>query len=402
MLGRGIKLLFLLCALSLQGATFPQWFTTNTVAGIASPANGWLLGWTNPIPVWTLNGGSLTNLNLLQSTNNDLFISNALYSIIQSATNSLANPTNNDIATSNNLYLEIVSATNNALVLVTNNDNLIGLNGTNNSVTLSNNLQTAITNEGLFIGLGGTNNSVTLSNNLQTAITNEGLFIGSGATNNDTVVSNGVVAHTITVAGTAGRITSSTGTAQALSSNPSTTLDLATAGTAGTYTKTTFDAYGRETSGTTLQPSDITNAVTIGASFESGNAFSGDRYITIDGTRLFSSTETFERSLFNGGGPNGAWVSNLWFTIYTTNFAAVSPWGQAGSNIVVTIFTNGVATQMAMTYSTVSNPTFSVPTNLTVGPFFITNGAFWNIKLKPNVTIPGGSDFGWSITYYPQ
>lgn len=46
------------------------------------------------------------------------------------------------------------------------------------------------------------------------------------ATNNDTVVSNGVVAHTITVAGTANQISSSVGTAQQLASNPSTTLSL--------------------------------------------------------------------------------------------------------------------------------------------------------------------------------
>ena len=53
----------------------------------------------------------------------------------------------------------------------------------------------------------------------------------------------------LTVAGTSGRITSSAG-AQSLAANRTWTLDLATAGTAGTYRSVTTDAYGRVTAGT--------------------------------------------------------------------------------------------------------------------------------------------------------
>lgn len=52
-----------------------------------------------------------------------------------------------------------------------------------------------------------------------------------------------------TITGTAGRVTVSNGTG--VSGAP--TIDLATVGTAGTYTNVTTDAYGRVTSGSTTQ-----------------------------------------------------------------------------------------------------------------------------------------------------
>lgn len=52
--------------------------------------------------------------------------------------------------------------------------------------------------------------------------------------------------NTLDVVGTAGRIVANADS-----------IDLATAGTAGTYTKVTTDAYGRVTSGTTATPADI-------------------------------------------------------------------------------------------------------------------------------------------------
>lgn len=205
-------------SISVSGATFPQWFTTNTVSQIAAPADGWFLGWTND-PVWTLNAYALTNLNLIEATNNDTVVSNGLYAEIQGSTNGLVpnpldtnavtvapadgwflgwsnspvwtlnansltnlnliNATNNDLLISNSLYIGIVSATNNALALATNND-----------LAVSNNLYLDIvsaTNNALFLA---TNNDAAVSNNLYLEIvsaTNNALAL---ATNNDSAVSN--------------------------------------------------------------------------------------------------------------------------------------------------------------------------------------------------------------------
>lgn len=62
--------------------------------------------------------------------------------------------------------------------------------------------------------------------------------------------------RTLTVNGTSGNITVSGGTLD-LSANRSWTVNLATAGTAGTYTKVTTDAYGRITAGGALTVSDL-------------------------------------------------------------------------------------------------------------------------------------------------
>src|SRR5690606_5825082 len=70
----------------------------------------------------------------------------------------------------------------------------------------------------------------------------------------DSVISNILIAgsgliktgNQIDVVGTAGRIVANTDS-----------IDLATAGTPGTYTKVTTDAYGRVTSGTTLSAGDL-------------------------------------------------------------------------------------------------------------------------------------------------
>lgn len=71
-------------------------------------------------------------------------------------------------------------------------------------------------------------------------------------------------ATTLTINGTAGRLIIS-GATQSLAANRTWTADLATIGTAGTYFKTTTDAYGRVIAGTnptTLSEFGITNAYT--------------------------------------------------------------------------------------------------------------------------------------------
>lgn len=83
----------------------------------------------------------------------------------------------------------------------------------------------------------------------------------------------------LTINGTAGRITSSAG-AQSLAADRTWTLDLATAGTAGTYRSVTTDAYGRVTAGTnptTLAGYGITDAWNegSGAVLTANNTISG-------------------------------------------------------------------------------------------------------------------------------
>lgn len=54
----------LLLPFSCPAPTFPNWFSTNTAATIQAPASGWLLGFSNSVPTWTLDGGALTNVNI--------------------------------------------------------------------------------------------------------------------------------------------------------------------------------------------------------------------------------------------------------------------------------------------------------------------------------------------------
>jgi hypothetical protein len=101
----------------------------------------------------------------------------------------------------------VAVAVNTNAIAVTNGQ-LVTISGVTDTNAMRG-LITAVTN-------GAINN---LSNYVNQAVLN--------ITNQGTVVSNGVVAHTVTVAGTANQITSSVGTAQQLANNPSTTLAIA-------------------------------------------------------------------------------------------------------------------------------------------------------------------------------
>jgi hypothetical protein len=123
--------------------------------------------------------------------------------------------------------------------------------------------------------------------------TNQLLRVNSGATalefftpsfltsESDPLYSANGVPNTraLTINGTSGRITSSAGS-QTLAADRTWTLDLATAGTAGTYRSVTTDAYGRVTSGTnpnTLSGYGITDAWSSvnGATLSGANLITG-------------------------------------------------------------------------------------------------------------------------------
>jgi hypothetical protein len=91
--------------------------------------------------------------------------------------------------------------------------------------------------------------------------------------------------------------------------------------------------------------------------------------------------------------------------VYTTNFVAGTSgtdWGDAGTNMLVKIYTNGVATGMVMNFNTVANK-FCIATNLTVDPFYIANGTGWSLYTAATAgTIISGTYFSFGIQYYPQ
>ena len=69
-------------------------------------------------------------------------------------------------------------------------------------------------------------------------------------------------------------VTSGTGVSVSTTGNIA-TVNLATAGTAGTYAKVTTDAYGRVTAGTTLAGTDITSSLGFTPLNKAGDAMSG-------------------------------------------------------------------------------------------------------------------------------
>jgi hypothetical protein len=84
------------------------------------------------------------------------------------------------------------------------------------------------------------------------------------------------------IVGTAGKITVTDG--DGVSGNP--TIDLATAGTAGTYTKVTTDAYGRVTSGIDISSSDVTTALGYTPIDKAGDTMTGYLTLNADPTNL--------------------------------------------------------------------------------------------------------------------
>jgi hypothetical protein len=121
---------------------------------------------------------------------------------------------------------------------------------------------------------------------------------------------NGKVGTTraLTIAGTSGRITSSAGS-QSLAADRTWTLDLATAGTAGTYTSVTTDAYGRVTSGTNPE-----------FFLRGGNAFGG--------TSVLGLTDNFNLTLQTGN-------ANLLLNTNATNRLTINNSGQWTTSVSV-------------------------------------------------------------------
>lgn len=114
----------------------------------------------------------------------------------------------------------------------------------------------------------------------------------------------------ITINGTSGRITSSAGS-QSLAADRTWTLDLATAGTAGTYRSVTTDAYGRVTAGTnptTLSSYGITDQIYL----RGGNNFGANSILgltdnfnltlqTGNANLLFNTNATARGGIYSDG-----------------------------------------------------------------------------------------------------
>lgn len=146
---------------------------------------------------------------------------------------------------------------------------------------------------------------------------------------------------TLTVNGTAGRVIVSGGT-QSLNANRVWTVDLANAGTAGTYTKVTTDAYGRVTSGTTLQTSDLPISAGSGIDISPTGVISNtaqDQAISITGTGLTTVTGTYpsftvDTTLIAGPGIDitGNTISS---TATTPNLQQVTDVGNTTTNNII-------------------------------------------------------------------
>jgi len=94
---------------------------------------------------------------------------------------------------------------------------------------------------------------------------------------------------------------------------------------------------------------------------------------------------------------NGGWVSNVWIGVICTN--GVRGMGNAGTNVTIGIWTNGVEVN-----TTVYTFVTGVATNWTfpVGyQFQLTNGSTWALSIYPNVALPGNTRWAWAIPVYP-
>ena len=118
---------------------------------------------------------------------------------------------------------------------------------------------------------------------------------------------------------------------------------------------------------------------------------------TPGGAVVTGSSKTMSQ-YFNSGGPNGGWVSNFNFGCYSTN--NVVGMGNSGTNIVVTIWTNNVASGMVLTYTSVAGVISNYLS--AASSFYLTNGSTWFLAMVPNANFPGFANFSWNFKVYPQ
>ena len=247
-------------------------------------------------------------------------------------------------------------------------------------------------------------------------------------TNQSTVVSNGVVAHTVTVAGTADQITSSVGTAQTIAANPATILSLPDPLIApgkvsaniisnrafAAIGVVTNDANGKLYTTPILDPALVnftpaTNQSTVVSNglaprmfypLQSymilGSTVSANQtnFFAIHSTSSKSTAETSTKELFlvNGVNGHGAWVSNFW--VYFNSSIGTS------TNLLFYLVTNGVATACGFNFT--GNSSANRYANDTAHPFFIGDGYDWSIAMTNNNNLPSSLVFSWGIIVYPQ
>jgi len=251
----------------------------------------------------------------------------------------------------------------------------------------------------------------------------------AGATNQSTVVSNGVVAHTVTVAGTADQITSSVGTAQTIAANPATILSLPDPLIApgkvsaniisnrafAAIGVVTNDANGKLYTTPILDPAlvNFTPATNQSTVVSNGLAprmvFSLQSYMilastvsanqtnffAIHGTTSKSTAETSAKEIYLTGGAaagHGGWVSNFW--VYFNSSIGSS------TNLFFYLITNGVATGMGMNYTGNGSGNRVAADN--THPFFIATSSDWSIGMTNNNNLPSSLVFSWGIDVYPQ
>jgi len=130
------------------------------------------------------------------------------------------------------------------------------------------------------------------------------------------------------------------------------TINLATAGTAGTYTKVTTDAYGRVTTGGSIISSDVTTALGFtpyNATNPSGY-ISANQTITLTGGVTGSGTGTFATTVITNANLTGDVTS-------VGNATTLSAVGTAGTYANVTTDSNGRVVSGVTTQSTLTGGT---------------------------------------------
>jgi len=163
--------------------------------------------------------------------------------------------------------------------------------------------------------------------------------------------SSGVYATRV-LAGTAGRVTVANG--DGVAGAP--TIDLATTGvTAGTYTKTTVDAYGRVTVGANMSNADV--VASLGFTPESvANKGVANGYAGLDGTGKVPTSQ-LPASVLGGMNYQGTWNA-------TTNTPALA---------------NGVGTKgYYYKVATAGNTTIDGSTGWSLGDLIVFNGTTWD------------------------